>query len=106
MPLCMLQISSNGLISSEPEVANIDVFDPLPLGAHGLHVPLIVPLWASFRPLTVHYRVTDDPDTLCQVSEAVASRNPELSNYRPSFSVVVTMENAAIQFHDAFTVRN
>ena len=62
-------------------------------------IPLIAPLWANFRPLTISYRVAEDADTLQQVTDMIAQRNPQLRGYQPSLAVVVTVENAEPSFN-------
>ena len=81
----------------------MDLLDSFPLAAD-LFIPLIVPLWANFRPLTISYRVTEDTDTLQQVTEMIADRNPELSSYQPSLAVVITVVDAELSFQSNTTV--
>ena len=96
----MLQIASNGLMSSSAMLKDLNLFAEFPRESAPL-LPLIAPLWANFRkPLTIHYRVTGDPNTLQQVTEMIAYRNPELRDYQPSLAVVATVENAKLTFQD------
>ena len=71
--------------------------DELPLNSDS-PIPLVIPLWANFRPLTISYRVTEDTHTLQQVTEMIADRNPELSSYQPSLAVVITVVDAELSF--------
>ena len=87
------------MISLTDAVLNLDILNGLPRDSSTL-IPLIVPLWANFRPLTIGYRVSQDPDTLQQVASMITSLNPDLSDYHPSLAVVMTVENAQVEFTD------
>ena len=78
---------------------NLGGFNKLPRDSSPL-IPLIIPMWANFEPLTISYRVTQDPDTLQQVASMITARNSDLSDYQPSIAVVVTVEDAVIRFAD------
>ena len=92
------------MISSTQTLSDLVTVTGLPR-VSSPHVPLIVPLWANFKPLTISYRVSQDPETLLQVTSMITSRNPDLSEYNPSLAVVVTVEDAQIEFTDV-TVSN
>ena len=93
------QIARSGLISSTDNLHLLGTLDRLPSDSSPL-IPLIVPMWANFKPLTINYRVTSDTDTLRQVAGMIASRNTDLSDYQPSIAVVVTVEDAQVEFTD------
>ena len=57
--------------------------------------------------LRVLHRVTEDTETLKLVARMISERNSELSDYQPSFAVIVTLENPMIGLHGgdvSFTV--
>ena len=87
------------MISSKEKLSDLGRLDGLPSDSDPL-VPLIVPMWANFRPLTINYRVTQDPETLQQVASMITGRNPDLSDYQPSIAVVVTVVEAQVEFTD------
>ena len=93
------QIAPSGVMSSTNAVLDLSTLNQLPRESPPL-VPLIIPVWANFRPFIISYRVTQDPDTLQQVVSMITSRNSDLSNYHPSLAVVVTVEDAQIDFTD------
>ena len=95
----VFQIAPNGLISSTDNLRHLGRLDGLPSDSDPL-IPLIVPMWANFKPLTINYRVTQDPETLQQVASMIIARNPDLSDYQPSIAVVVTVVEAQVEFTD------
>lgn len=81
-------------MSNSEQLRNIRHIEPFPQ-RHSFS-PLIAPLWSNFEPVTINYRVAEDPDTLQQVVDMIASRNPELTDYQPSLAVVVTVHEAQL----------
>ena len=63
-------------------------------------IPLIAPIGANIRSLTVNYSITEDPDVLQQVVNMISSRNSNLSDYQPSLAVVLNMEADIIGVND------
>lgn len=103
----VLQISPDVLISSEESLSEIHThhFVHFPRFYHPI-LPLIAPLWASFRSVPLHYRVTKDRNTLDRVVHMIAERNPELNDYQPDLAVVLTAVDAVLSFDQSRTVRH
>ena len=69
-------------------------------------IPLIAPLWVGFTaPLTVFHRVAEDAETLELVTQMVAQKNSEFSDYQPSLAVIVTMEEVDIALSEVVSFK-
>lgn len=103
----LFQISSDVLIASEKSVTDIHThhFRHFPRFIYP-ELPLIAPLWASFRSVQLHYRVAQDNQTLQQVVHMISTRNGDLNDYRPKLAVVLTVIDAVLDFDQTQRVSN
>ena len=88
------QVSTNGLLSFNRPLREI-----LPCDLPCTRVPIIAPAWADWTfedSGTIYYRVAQDQVTLDQVVGMITDVNPELSDYLPTFAVIVTWFEARL----------
>ena len=91
----MMQVSTNGVISFQSGFTDF-VVSSFPTSS----VPLIAPLWADFdfrdREGNVFYRVAEDEATLKRAREMLLDANQDISEFIPTFCVIVTWSEATL----------
>ena len=65
--------------------------------------PIIAPFWADYDVIdssgSISYRRTADTAILSNVTEVLASRNPELRSYQPTLAFIATWNEAPLHDH-------
>ena len=94
-----MQVAINGLLSFRTPFASFSAV-PFDSNFNAFLDPIIAPFWADYDVIdssgSISYRRTADTAILSNVTEVLASRNPELQSYQPTLAFIATWNEAPL----------